>query len=241
MNRMSMLVKRKCIEAGSIIYRSVIFPFIRMGIERRTDSIMCKGSYVYRGTVLAGSNYVGERTMLANVRMGFGSMVGRDSCMSNVEIGKYSCIANAQTYIGKHPVKGENISIHPAFYSTACQYGYTYVKEDSYAENEWIDEDKHIQVKIGNDVWIGFGTGILGGVTIGDGAVIGAGSLVTCDVEPYAIYAGIPAKKVGMRFSEEDTEKLLKIRWWDKDREWIVANAQKFKNPSDCISEWSKQ
>ncbi|MCP2047858.1 UNVERIFIED_ORG: acetyltransferase-like isoleucine patch superfamily enzyme [Paenarthrobacter nicotinovorans] len=59
------------------------------------------------------------------------------------------------------------------------------------------------RVDIGNDVWIGASAIILGGVTIGEGAIIGAGSVVTKDVEPYSIVVGNPARKVGERFSDE--------------------------------------
>jgi chloramphenicol O-acetyltransferase type B len=70
-------------------------------------------------------------------------------------------------------------------------------------------------VTIGNDVWIGIGVTILSGVTIGDGAVIGAGSLVSRDVPPYAIAVGNPCRVVRERFSEEQREALLALRWWD--------------------------
>ena len=58
---------------------------------------------------------------------------------------------------------------------------------------------------------------ILDGVRIGDGVVIGAGTIVTKDVPPYAIVAGAPAKIIRYRFSEDIVEKLLAIKWWDKD------------------------
>jgi chloramphenicol O-acetyltransferase type B len=65
---------------------------------------------------------------------------------------------------------------------------------------------------IENDVWIGYGSTVLGGVRIGEGSIIGAGSLVTKDVEPYSIYAGIPAKKVRSRFDScEDLKKHLEM------------------------------
>ena len=70
-------------------------------------------------------------------------------------------------------------------------------------------------VIIGNDVWIGYGATILSGVSIGDGAAIGACSLVVKDVPPYAIVAGNPAQVIRYRFDEETIHKLLKIRWWD--------------------------
>lgn len=70
-------------------------------------------------------------------------------------------------------------------------------------------------VIIGNDVWIGFRTTILSGVTIGDGAAIGACSIVTRDVPPYAIVVGNPAHIIRYRFDEEIIKELLRIRWWD--------------------------
>lgn len=79
-------------------------------------------------------------------------------------------------------------------------------------------------VTIGNDVWVGAGATIMSGVDIGDGAAIAAASVVTKDVEPYAIVAGNPARLVRHRFSPELVEQLLRIRWWDWDDEKIAAN-----------------
>lgn len=70
-------------------------------------------------------------------------------------------------------------------------------------------------IVIGNDVWIGRGAAVLSGVTIGDGAVVAAYSVVTRDVRPYAIVAGVPAREVRRRFPDEDVERLLATRWWD--------------------------
>jgi acetyltransferase-like isoleucine patch superfamily enzyme len=72
-------------------------------------------------------------------------------------------------------------------------------------------------IVIGNDVWIGRGARILSGVTVGDGAAIGAYSVVSKDVRPYAIVAGNPAREVRRRFNDEQVEALLRIRWWDWD------------------------
>lgn len=226
---------RKLSDAGSAVYRKIVFPFVKIVIERKHNSIIGKGAYLYKGTILGGRNYISDRVELANVKMGYSSYVGRDSIISNSRIGKYTCIANMETAIGRHPVKGENISIYPTFYSAAKQYGYTYVAENCFEEVKVADKAEGYSIVIGNDVWIGFGVILTDGVTIGDGAVIGAGSLVTSDVEPYAIYAGTPAKKIGMRFDDETVNKLLKLRWWDKDEAWIKENATLFKNPGEFI------
>ena len=76
---------------------------------------------------------------------------------------------------------------------------------------------------IGNDVWIGQNATILPGVRIGDGAIIGANSVVGSDVEPYTVVVGNPAKQLRYRFDEELTELLLKFKWWDKPVEEINA------------------
>jgi acetyltransferase-like isoleucine patch superfamily enzyme len=72
-------------------------------------------------------------------------------------------------------------------------------------------------VVIGNDVWVGTRAMILSGVSIGDGAVIGAGAVVGKDVEPYAIYAGNPARLIRKRFDDVSIAELLALRWWDFD------------------------
>jgi len=73
---------------------------------------------------------------------------------------------------------------------------------------------------IGNDVWIGYRATILPGVTVGDGAIIGAMSVVTADVPPYAVVAGNPARVLRRRFSDADIDRLLTLRWWD----WPIAH-----------------
>lgn len=93
--------------------------------------------------------------------------------------------------------------------------------------NEWFTPaDETVRgrggVTIGNDVWVGHQGLILSGVTIGDGAVIGAGSVVRSNVPPYAIALGNPARVAGFRFPKEQIEALLRIRWWDWPEERIV-------------------
>jgi len=86
-------------------------------------------------------------------------------------------------------------------------------------------------VHIGNDVWIGYNVTIMGGVKIGDGAVIAAESLVTKSVPPYEIYGGTPAKKIGIRYDTGGCnpykliEQMMEIKWWDWPDSKIAENA----------------
>ncbi len=86
--------------------------------------------------------------------------------------------------------------------------------------------DNKGDIVVGNDVWIGYEAVILAGVTIGDGAIIGARAVVTKDVPPYTIVGGVPAKPIRKRFSEETIAALMALRWWDWNREWIAENIQ---------------
>ena len=79
---------------------------------------------------------------------------------------------------------------------------------------------------IGNDVWIGYNTTIMPGLTIGDGAIIASNSTVTKDVEPYSVVGGNPAQLIRKRFSEADISKLLELQWWHWPIEKITANVQ---------------
>ncbi len=224
-------IKRKLSDLGSAVYRNIIFPFVKMGIERKTDSIIGKGAYLRGGTTLSGRAHIGDGAYLDHVEVGYSTMIGNNAIIGNTKIGHYSCIGDIHTLIGRHPVKGESIAIHPAFFSKEAQFGYTYVDKTSFEEAGWSDRENGFNITIGNDVWVGYSVSICDGVTIGDGAVVGAGSLVVKDIEPYAIYAGVPAKKIGERFDKETADRLLELRWWDKDKAWIEQHAGLFTDP----------
>ena len=84
--------------------------------------------------------------------------------------------------------------------------------------------DNKGDIVIGNDVWIGYDAVILSGVTIGDGAIIGARAVVTKDVPPYTIVGGIPARHIRKRFDEETVTRLMELKWWEWSDEKIKEN-----------------
>lgn len=83
--------------------------------------------------------------------------------------------------------------------------------------------DNRGDIVVGNDVWIGYEAVILAGVTIGDGAVIGARAVVTKDIPPYTIACGVPARPVRRRFPDETVSALLALKWWDWPPEKVSA------------------
>ena len=160
-----------------------------------------------RVTVGLGTYGVGEKTVL----------LFRDD--DRVDIGKYCSVAFGVTIVAS----GEHNYCGAANFPLAAV-----LKGD-------VDRDTFSKgpVRVGNDVWIGANATILSGVTIGDGAVVAAGSVVTKSVPPYAIVGGAPAKIIKYRFPIETIERLLRLGWWNWHPEKINQNMSLFYQPVD--------
>ncbi|GAB4148558.1 MAG: hypothetical protein Fur0037_16860 [Planctomycetota bacterium] len=137
---------------------------------------------------------------------------------AGTRIGRFCSIAEtARTVTHNHPTDRRSTSAlfyHPAF---------------GLARENAIEPSP---LEIGSDVWIGHNAVILPPVrSIGHGAVIGAGAVVTRDVPPYAIVMGYPARVIGYRFGRATIERLLASRWWEKPLEELVADLEAFQRP----------
>lgn len=145
--------------------------------------------------------------------------------INNTTIGKFCSIGpNFISGWGIHPLNG--ISTSPMFYSTANQNGFSLSTTDKIIERK--------EIKIGNDVFVGMNVILLDGVSIGDGAVLAAGTVITKDVPPFAVVAGVPGKVIKYRFDKNTIDKLLQIKWWNfhdeelKDVEKYFFNIEEF-------------
>jgi len=156
-----------------------------------------------KGVVLVGEHTFGAPRILS---------WGKDD---RLIIGKYCMFANNVIVVlgGEHDLS--RVTCYP------LRSRINRLRED-------IDTTNKGPIVIGNDVWIGVGSFILSGVTIGDGAIVGAGAVVTQSLPAYAIAGGVPAKVLRFRFSEDQIEKLLKIAWWNWHDDKIRANLDYF-------------
>lgn len=143
---------------------------------------------------------------------------------ANVSIGNYTSIG---PYVQMHTLHQHACIQDRNLVSTAQlpleSYPQTYAAE---------------KINIGSDVWIGRNAILLGDITIGDGAIIGAFSVVAKDIPPYAVVVGNPAQIKRYRFTEEQIESLLKIKWWLWPDEIVKERGQDLLNIDTFLSKY---
>lgn len=173
----------------------------------------------YHTIVLGKGSYISTSTMhLGGGRKG------------NISIGNYTSIASDCFFL-----MGMNHD-----YTGVTTYPFEDIILDKGATNHYVNSN-HYQIIIGHDVWIGQHVTIMGGISIGNGAVIAAHSVVTHDVPPYAIVGGIPARTIKYRFPADIIQKIQAIKWWYWDIETIAKNLDKMKNPQIFVQEYYKE
>jgi len=178
---------------------------------------------ISKNSVFEGMNKIYNNSMFSGF-MGFGSYIGQNcNLQSHIKIGRFSCIAPfVQINDGRHPYTEPFVTVNPAFYSLRKRNGSTFATSQMYQEFLLVDES--YSIVIGSDCWIGQGAMLVGGITVGDGAVVLAHAVVTKDIPPYSIVGGIPAKVIKYRYDEETINFLLQNKWWGKDIDWLKKN-----------------
>jgi acetyltransferase-like isoleucine patch superfamily enzyme len=163
----------------------------------------------------------------------FNPVISYISEMSNpwnaeINVGKYTSIANRCMVI---------VASHPSYtHNSVTNYPF----RERHKMRDYPKSTKGGVVNIGNDVWIGDGVTIVGELTIGDGTIIGACSVVAKDVPPYAIVAGNPIKIIRYRFTEEQIKKLLDIKWWEWEHPLIRERIKDFLDINIFITKYGK-
>lgn len=165
---------------------------------------------------------VWQKVKVFHSTIGDYSYVGPNCRIIHCNIGKFCSIAGDSAIgMGTHSLN--HISTASIF--TAPVNG-TRIK--------WTDKpsfEEFKEIHIGNDVWIGMRVMVMGGVNIGNGAVVAAGAVVTKDVPPYAIVGGVPARVIKYRFPEDVIQKLETSKWWSLDDETLKQNIHLFQKP----------
>ncbi|MEI6752660.1 MAG: CatB-related O-acetyltransferase [Paludibacter sp.] len=189
---------------------------------------------IYPNSKFEGMNFIDSNSFFSG-EMGLGSYLANNVFL-NAKIGRFSSIGSfVRCNTGVHPLN-KFVSTSPVFYSVSKKkYGGTFVNNQLFEEHRFADTKNEFGVIIGNDCWIGEGVFFVGGITVGDGAVALAHSVITKDIPPYSVVGGIPAKVIKYRFDEKTIEYLLKIKWWKNDISWfqnniaLMADIEKFK------------
>jgi len=154
--------------------------------------------------------------------------IQKKATIFNADIGKFCSIASYVS-IGPGMHKTDGLSTHPVFYLNNTPLIKKYSKFDLFESSK--------KTIIGHDVWIGEKAIIIDGITIGNGAIIAAGSVVTKNVQPYSIVGGVPAKLIRMRFDQDTIVKINEAEWWNNSDEWFTENYLLFSNTDQFVKQ----
>lgn len=181
--------------------KKIVYYFLNT-VEKRDGVTLSGFSRGLQNVTFEGKNAVPDGCNFSgDIKIGYATTLG------------YRNLLGGRISIGKYCQLGVDVALHAT--NHPISYMTTYINQNLFqGELKQLKEENSI--KIGHDVWIGHGVIVVGSVTIGNGAIIAAGSVVTKDVAPYSIVAGVPAKEIRKRFSETIIQEIETLQWWDK-------------------------
>lgn len=184
--------------------------------------------FIHPECQITGSSFgayveIGAGSRVANSVFGDYSYCDRSCDIANAEIGKFANIASC-VRIGAtdHPM--EKASLHHFLYRSASYW------DDAEDDGDWFARRASRLARIGHDTWIGHGAMIKPEVTVGAGAVVASGAIVTKDVAPYTIVGGNTARVIRRRYPEAVAEQMMDLAWWDWNHEALRAALPDFRN-----------
>ncbi len=184
--------------------------------------------FLHEGCEITGATLGRYVEIGAGSRVLFSSIADYSYCdrfadIANAEVGKFANIASF-VRIGPtdHPMS--QASLHHFLYRSADYW------DDAGIDEAFFAHRKSRVARIGHDTWIGHGAVIRPEVTVGDGAVVAASAVVTKDVAPYTIVAGVPAREIRPRFAPEIAERLIALAWWDWSHDTLRARLEDFRH-----------
>lgn len=208
---------------------------LRYAELRRNNVFIWNSAFVDKDTRFEGYNVVHNKCVVINCSVGRGTYIHDGSSLKSCKIGRWTSIAPEVKIVnGNHP-SHVFLSTHPLFYSNKPYAGLQFRQDSVFHEYTYTNREDGWYCEIGSDVWVGTRAIIMGGVTIGDGAIVAAGAIVTKDVPPYAIVGGVPAKIISYRFPKDQIENLERIKWWNQDIVWLKKHAQEFDSAEDFL------
>lgn len=165
---------------------------------------------------------LGRGTRMAHSSMGDYAYCDRYADIANAEIGKFANIAS-YVRIGAtdHPM--DKASQHHFHYRSADYF------DDAEHDAAWFAHRRSRRAQIGHDTWLGHGAQVRPEITIGHGAVVAGGAIVTHDVPPYMIVAGIPAKPLRARYDDKTSTRMMALAWWDWPHDALRAALEDFR------------
>jgi acetyltransferase-like isoleucine patch superfamily enzyme len=203
--------------------------FSLFSLKKFTHKNVSLFAYWDRKSIFSKDSEIRHFAKMKNSSVGKYSRLNPDCKLANTSVGNFTAIGrNTTCGLGRHPLNF--ISTQNIFY------------KKNKMNNRWVMPIHlpSLPITIGNDVWIGVEALVLDGVTIGDGAVIGARSVVTKDIPPYAIAVGSPAKIIKYRFDPEVIERLLEINWWNFTDAELDKNIRFFREENVTIAMLNK-
>ena len=186
--------------------------------------------YIHEGVEFIDSTFgryceIGRGSRIKNSILGDYSYCDRYADIANASLGKFSNIASfVRIGASDHPL--DRASLHHFQYRSDDYW------DNAAADNAWFEKRENRISYIGHDTWLGHNAQIKPDITIGHGAVIASGAVVTKSVSPYTIVAGVPAKPLRVRLARRLANKMIELAWWDWDHDRIEKCLPDFRNLS---------